>query len=241
MAATHLQLNCDLGEISAELDRKLMPFIDQANIACGGHAGDQHSMLNCIELADQYGVAIGAHPSYPDRSNFGRQSMSIDLDKLEQSLFEQVASLQALCQRRGVTLRHIKAHGALYNDSNKDPALLALLVQLARDFNCALMLQSLPINDKAERLGAEHGVELIYETFADRAYSKSGLLVPRTQNGAVHEQLSIIVEQALGFAQHGCVRSIDDHILKLRADSLCVHGDSNTALLAVRAIYDALH
>ncbi|WP_370980709.1 5-oxoprolinase subunit PxpA [Agaribacterium sp. ZY112] len=233
-------LNCDLGEGLSDVDRRIMPFIDQANIACGGNAGDSKSMQETLELALQHDVAIGAHPSYPDKANFGRKSLCISLPELETSLRTQLDGLYELLQKRDLSIEHIKAHGALYNDSNKNEELLTLLIELAKDYNCSLMLQSLPINDKAEIIANKFSVPLIFEAFADRAYDKSGLLVARNIEGAVHQDIDHIVQQALCFAHHKAVPVVNGQALKLHADSLCIHGDSPLALQAISAIYDAL-
>lgn len=236
-----MRLNCDLGEGFDEIDRKVMPFIDQANIACGGHAGDIDSMQRTVALAEKRRVSIGAHPSYPDKENFGRVSIAYSPSQLQDALLEQVTSLEQVCREQGTSLDYIKAHGALYNDSVKDSELMHMLLKLAKSFQCQLMIQAHPKLGAFEQDANDMGVTLLKEGFADRAYTDEGLLVPRQQQGAVHSSLEQIVDQAQQLAETGTVVSINNKLLKLQIDSICVHGDSEHALEALQRIYDTLH
>lgn len=238
-------LNCDLGEGFDDVDRKVMPFIDQANIACGGHAGDRNSMQRTVDLALKREVAVGAHPSYPDRDNFGRVSQRYAPEVLLDSLFEQVEALEAVCRAQGARMTYIKAHGALYNDSMKDPSLMRMLLKLAKSFHCALMVQSLPEQQALFDEANELGVTLVREGFADRAYASSGFLLARTVAGSVHANLRDIVQQAIDLAQVPGDESGEKHSLsplprQLHVDSICVHGDTDLAIEALQHIYDAL-
>ncbi len=241
MTGHALKLNSDLGEGDKRIDARIMPFVDQANIACGGHAGDEHSMASTVCLAKRYAVAVGAHPSYPDRENFGRVSLDIARDVLLSSLRAQVQSLQNVCKHYTYKLSHIKAHGALYTDCFARENLVTLLLQLAQEFECDLMLQARMDNERHRGLAQTYGVNLLFEGFVDRAYLDSGALVPRQQPHAVHTDFDQIVEQALGFRDCGGVFSCSGTWLALSVDSLCVHGDTDLALDAAQAIHEVFH
>ena len=218
-----------------------MAYIDQANIACGGHAGDTLSMERTVRLAKAHDVSVGAHPSYPDKVNFGRVSLNIPPHTLLVELQDQVEKLSAICSNHNIELQYIKAHGALYNDSNHDTALFKILLTLAVKNKCALMIQSHPDLSGHKQLAETLGVKLILEGFADRAYENSGDLKARNEAHAVHSAADIIVQQALSFKNSGGVNSAQGKWLDLPIDSLCVHGDSPFALNAVKAIHDAFH
>lgn len=238
-------LNADLGEGYDDADRNIMPFINQANIACGGHTGDRDSIATTAELAKRYGVSIGAHPSYVDRAHFGRKSVKIELGELEQQLFDQISRVADACLSLSTNMSHIKAHGALYNDANDQNAIMQLLLRQAKTFECALMVQCLPEHDMlATREYAETlGVALVLEGFADRAYLPTGRLAPRSLDGAVYSNLDAITTQALQLAQHQPIQCLNgqNQQLLLKIDSLCVHGDNQMAIDAAAKIHNALH
>lgn len=219
-----------------------MPFIDQANIACGGHAGDADTVHETVELAKRFNVRVGAHPSYVDKEHFGRRSLSLPLAELEQQLLKQVSLLADSCQQLNYPLSHIKAHGALYNDSNDRPEVMELLLHLAKAFQCELMLQSLPDMQQSLSKAKELGVPLVLEGFADRAYLSSGRLAPRGMDGAVFDDVKTITMQAMRLANGKAIYCLDDDAsLLIQIDSLCVHGDNELALQALTQLYDALH
>jgi len=234
-------LNCDLGEGYDDVDRKVMPFIDQANIACGGHAGDTDSMQTTVGLALKRSVSIGAHPSYPDKENFGRVSINYEPEHLLNSLLKQVSSLEEICKAQGAKLDYIKAHGALYNDSAKNSNLMNMLLKLAKSFQCGLMLPAQLGQQSFSQAANEYGVKLIREGFADRSYTDEGFLVPRSTDGAVYENIEHVVQQASLFAKGKPVISHNGKPLNLKADSICVHGDNEKAIEALQRIYDTLH
>jgi UPF0271 protein len=230
-----IKLNCDLGEGYDDVDARVMPYIDQANIACGGHAGDRSSVARTVELALNNKVAVGAHPSYPDKENFGRKSLQIAASDLDASLREQISLVAEYS-----ALHHIKAHGALYNDCATNLELVELLVKLAKNYNCKLMIQAFPNMDAYRRVANKYGIELITETFADRAYSDDGRLVPRTEKGAVYTDENDIINQALALAYNRSIQTITNHALKIESQSLCVHGDNPLAFDALKKIRHAL-
>jgi len=213
-----------------------MPFIDQANIACGGHAGDAHSVANTVALAQKLDVAIGAHPSYPDKENFGRISHDIAIANLRPILTEQI---QLVAEQ--APLHHIKAHGALYNDCATKSELLELLMELAAEFECKLMLQAFADMSAIKALAKPYNIELIYEGFADRAYAADGKLVSRKENGAVLQTVPDILKQAECFRNGKNIISNSGSPLKLDVHSLCVHGDNPLAFEALKKIHHAFH
>ena len=225
-----LPLNCDLGEGCGN-DTELMPMIDQASVACGGHAGDSHSMRACVVLARDHGVAVGAHPAYPDTQGFGRRSLEIAPDALASSLARQVDSLANIAEAEGIALAYIKPHGALYHDLWSKPAVCEVVVSLAAQWRLPLVVQAgrgaLPVTADT--------VELLGEVFADRAYAADGSLLARSQPGAVlgapaaaRQVNSLVVSSQLVAA--GGSR------LSMSANTVCLHGDNPQAVEVARAI-----
>mgnify|MGYP003624996719 CR=1 FL=1 len=219
-----IDLNADLGEGEAT-DIALLDIVSSCNIACGGHTGDADSMQTTIAAANARHVAVGAHPSYPDREGFGRRSGYLDGDALRDSLLEQIGSLLAIASANDVTVRHVKPHGALYNDAAADRDLAAIVVAAIAKAVPGAAIVSLP--DSEMQAAAERaGMEFLAEGFIDRAYQDNGQLVPRTEPGAVHESLDRITAQAIALA--GAV------------DTLCIHGDTPGAVQAASATRAAL-
>lgn len=241
-----MRLNCDLGESFGSWtmgqDEAVMPLIDMANVACGFHASDPSIMHDTVVLAAKYGVRIGAHPAYQDLVGFGRRSIQHSADEIRALLWYQLGALAGICRAENQTLGYVKPHGALNNDMMRDPELLAVVMEAIAAYQEGLPLM-IPVTldyPAHQRLAERTGVPLIFEAFADRAYDDSGQLVSRREPGAVHEDLEQIVDQALSFAHRGGVHSTSGHWLELPAESLCVHGDGEHALAAIRAIRDAL-
>ncbi len=234
-----MKLNCDLGEGLDDVDCQVMPLIDMANIACGGHAGDDTSIKRCIELALEHQVLIGAHPSYPDRAHFGRVVKFMRGEPLTKALSGQLQRLQAFCNEAGTQIAYVKPHGALYHDILQDTALFKQLLDVMQMFSptAMLMIQSV-LNPKPwQVLAKEQGIELLFEAFADRAYTDEGGLVSRSQANAVHQRLEDITRQAQNFIEKSGVFSEHNQWLHLPADSLCVHGDTPLAYSALCAIH----
>ncbi len=230
-----MKLNADLGEGMA-FDTDLMPLIDMANIACGGHAGDEHSMRATLSLAKKYQVVVGAHPSYPDRINFGRKSINSARGDLLASIKQQVSALLVIASEEGIDVSYIKPHGALYNDMMQDDALLDdLLAMIGETFSGkAFMLLATVDAQRYLMMAEKHGVRLMFETFADRAYQDNGRLVPRNQPGSCLTYSAALqqVDQLL----HNQLLSQSGQELCLPNDSLCVHGDNPQALQLASAI-----
>ncbi|RUO72614.1 hypothetical protein CWI80_08690 [Pseudidiomarina sediminum] len=239
-------LNCDLGEGFGVWkmgdDSAVMPLIDQANIACGFHAGDFATMQNSVRLAKAHGVMIGAHPSYPDLYGFGRRDMHFSADELRAQLLYQIGALDAICHAEQVPLAYVKPHGALYNAMQRDDELFTVVVRTLAELNRGrpqpLKLMTLAKMQRGEvmEIAAQYDVDLLFEAFADRRYESSGQLRSRQFEGAVLETPEQIVAQALAFARGESISSYDGGAILLPADTLCVHGDNPQALAAVKAI-----
>lgn len=241
-----MKLNCDLGESfgawTMGQDEAVMPFIDMANIACGFHASDPSIMANTVGLAVQYGVEIGAHPSYQDLVGFGRRSIAHSPAELRSLIWYQTGALDGICRAYQTTVSYVKPHGALNSDMMKDTATLQIVMEAVASYRDGLPLM-IPVTmdaDQHREMARRAGVPLIFEAFADRAYDDNGQLVPRSERGSVQEEPDLIVQQALSLINDGGVYSITGQWLSLPADSLCVHGDNAHALEATRAIHLAL-
>jgi len=221
---TAIDLNADLGEGDA-FDVELLEIVSSCNVACGGHAGDDASMRTTVAAALNNNVAIGAHPSYPDREGFGRVSGFLDGEELRESLIGQISALAAIAKEQGTGLRHVKPHGALYNDAVHDSELANTIASaiVATIPNAALV--GLP-NSELQHAARRHELAFIGEGFIDRAYQSNGTLVPRSQPGAVHDSLELVLPQAVSLVG--------------KVDTLCIHGDTPDAPRAAAAVRDAL-
>lgn len=239
-------LNCDIGESygawTMGLDDQVMPYIDQANIACAFHAGDPLVMRNTVRLALQHKVTLGAHPAYPDLQGFGRRSIACSADEVHSMVLYQVGALAQIAAAQGASLSYVKPHGALYNDMMRDESVLrAILDALSQSpAKLALMAMTTADNRPLKALCAEYKVELLLEAFADRAYDKKGYIVSRSLPGAVHHSPEAILRQVLAISRGEVIQTIDGEPLYLEADTLCVHGDNPESVAAVRAIRKAL-
>ncbi len=241
-----MKLNCDLGESygawSMPVEAEIMVYIDQANIACGFHAGDPVTLKRAIALALEHDVTIGAHPSYPDLQGFGRRSMSMKPAELTACLQYQIAALSGLAKMQGGAVHYVKPHGALYNDLMQDRALRKTVMQAvseAGDGELSLMIQAHPDHAALAAEAKDIGVNLIFEAFADRRYTDEGLLVSRHRDGAVlNDEEALAQAERLMDKQE--VVSESGAVLSMTADSLCVHGDSPGAVAMARQIRLAL-
>ncbi len=233
-------LNCDLGELEDRehrIERALMPLIDLANIACGMHAGGPLSIHNTLKIAKDHGVAIGAHPGYCDRDNFGGVSIPHTPEELTALLHYQIGALEGMARNRGMALDYIKPHGALYNDmmANED-ILKTVLASLGEQQGPRkLMLLATADAEKHRRLAGRYNVKLLFETFADRRYTDSGFLVPRGQPGAVLDQTQML-EQVQQLCEDGRVTTASGRTLPIEADTLCIHGDTPDAVETIGRI-----
>lgn len=239
-------LNCDIGESHGAwtmgLDDQVMPYIDQANIACGFHAGDPLVMHNTVRLAIQHKVTMGAHPAYPDLQGFGRRPMVCRPEEIHAMVLYQVGALSQMAAAQGGGLSYVKPHGALYNDMMRDETILRAILSALKQSpgKLALMAMTTANNQPLQALCADYGIELLLEAFADRAYDDNGYIVSRSVAGAVHQDSDVILRQAKAFARGEAIKSINGKSLCLEADTLCVHGDNPESVAAVRAIRQAL-
>ena len=237
-----IDLNCDMGEAFGPwpmgADEALMQHITSANIACGFHAGDASVMRKTVRLALRYGVAIGAHPGFPDLQGFGRRNMQCSPDEAYAMVLYQIGALQAIAKAEGGRVAHVKAHGALYNMAAKDRALADAIAKAVRAAGEDLLLFGL--SGSAQTDAAEAiGLRTAHEVFADRTYQNDGTLTPRSQPGAMVATVEDAVTQALQMATQGRVTTLQGQTLALRADTLCLHGDGEHALQFAVAIHAA--
>lgn len=229
-----VDLNCDLGE-GCDNDAELMKFISSANIACGGHAGDIDTMRRTVELALKNNVAIGAHPGYADRENFGRLSQELNRKEIIDLITDQIADLQSVCDEFDVKLTHVKPHGALYNQSAKNPEIAAAVAEAVMSVDQQLLLfglaSSLSISE-AQRVE----LRTASEVFADRTYQNDGSLTPRTEPYALITAINESVEQVLDMLKYGRVRTVDAVMIQIKAETVCIHGDGEKAIEFAMAI-----
>ena len=241
-----MKLNCDLGESfgawSMPVESAIMGEIDQANIACGFHAGDPLVMKQAIRLAKQHDVVIGAHPAYPDLQGFGRRSMAIAADELSAMIQYQVSALSGMAKVCGANVSYVKPHGALYNDMMKDTAVMRTVMQSIAEINMqsldsplALMVQATSQNTALKEAAQEWGLPLYFEAFSDRRYTDEGLLQSRLIEGAVLSESDALL-QAKQLISSGTVTTASGATLAIEADSLCVHGDTKGAVNIAKKI-----
>jgi len=219
-----IDLNADLGEGDL-YDAKLLTIVSSCNIACGGHAGDEASMRATIASAISNDVAIGAHPSYPDREGFGRRSAYLAGDELRVSLIAQIRKLASVAAEQGAVLVHVKPHGALYNDAVNDRELADMVVDCVAAAVPGAAFVGLP-DSEMQHAATRQSLNFVAEGFIDRAYQDDGQLVPRSEPGAVHESLELLLPQAISLVG--------------KVDTLCIHGDTPGAVAAATAVRDAL-
>ncbi len=235
-------LNCDMGESFGAWqmgdDAHAMPLIDQANLACGFHAGDPLTIQRSVALAVRHGVSIGAHPGYPDLQGFGRRHLTCSAEEVQAQVLYQLGALEAFCRAAGTQLAYVKPHGALYHDLLRSDELFNAVLAACGSFRPGLPLMVLALvdNQREQRLAAAAGVPLLFEAFADRAYQADGQLAPRRVEGAVYHDSEQILAQALAIAGGQAFADLDGQPLQLRADSLCVHGDNPESLAVLRRL-----
>ncbi len=233
-----IDLNADLGE-GAGSDEALLGLVSSANIACGWHAGDARTMQQCVRWALARGVAIGAHPSFPDRENFGRSTMHLPPEEIVANVLYQVGALAAIVKAEGGRLAHVKAHGQLYNQAVKEPELAAALCEAVRRFDPTLKFFGLAGSGMIEA-ARRAGLTPVEEVFADRGYMPDGSLVPRSQPGALIEDEEASLAQTLSLVRDRKVRAIDGSSVPLNAQTVCLHGDGAHALAFARRIRERL-
>lgn len=235
MKALTIDLNCDMAE-GVGNERELMPFISSANIACGYHAGNEELMKETIDLCLKHGVAVGAHPSFPDRENFGRTNMNLPLHEVSNLITDQLEIIKKIATVRGAILHHVKPHGALYNMAAKDRALAGCIASAIRNFDRTLILYGL---SQSVMISEGEGAQLrtAHEVFADRTYQGDGALTPRTEPNALIADDKIAMAQALRLARERKVKTVSGADINLKADTICLHGDGKHAVEFARSIH----
>ncbi|MBD3628766.1 5-oxoprolinase subunit PxpA [Cyclobacterium sp.] len=223
-----IDINCDLGE-GMPFDQKIMPYLGSCNIACGGHAGDDASMEHTIGLAKKHQVKIGAHPSYPDKDNFGRISLDLDIEILKDSLKSQIEKIKSMAIQEKVNLHHIKFHGALYLDSLIDQE-LALELALFIKHHFPNQILYAPFGSCMANAAVRTSIPLCHEVFADRKYASATELLPRKHPRAILTDLKEIDEQVSLLLAKSSVKTIDGDFYKVKADTICIHGDHPRAV-----------
>ncbi len=240
-----IDFNCDMGEstvdpaLTLQQDEALMPFISSANIACGFHAGDEETMKKTAALAARYKVAIGAHPSFPDRENFGRKGMQLPFTELYDILTQQVRLMQKITGEIGQTLHHVKPHGALYNMAARSKAMSSVIVLAVKDTDPSLILygQSGSHLVKASR---RIGLQTFSEVFADRTYSDDGYLTSRDKNNALIDDPDKSVGQLMQMIHKGTVTSVTGRMIRVRPETVCLHSDTPKAIELAKKIHATL-
>ncbi len=237
-----IDLNCDLGEsfgaYTLGLDSQVLPHISSANVACGFHAADPVVMSKTVQLAKAAGVAVGAHPGYPDLQGFGRRNMVIPPNDVKAMVQYQIGALLAFCKANGIAMQHVKPHGALYNMAGKDEALALAICEGIAQVDDSLILLGLS-GSKMLSAAKTVGLRAASEVFADRAYEEDGSLVARSKPGAMITDEDEAVRRVVAMVKKGTVTAITGKEIPLQADSVCVHGDSPKALNFVQKIRTA--
>jgi UPF0271 protein len=230
-------INADLGE-GYGLDQALFPFIDVANIACGGHTGNAQTIQTACQLALQHQVQVGAHPSYPDRDGFGRTKPTISNLALMDSLNQQMALFEQVAQSVGCKPSHFKPHGQLYNDAAFDSTMAQLVIELALQYP-HLHLYVLAYSP-LELMAKKAGVNVVSEGFPDRAYLSNYSLAPRHLAGAILDKPELVKKQAQAMLFGQGIQTLDRACIQLKVQSLCVHGDTQNALLNAKVVRQVL-
>ena len=234
-----IDLNSDLGE-GAGHDAEIMRFVTSANVACGAHAGDERTMRETVELALRSGVSIGAHPGYPDRANFGRLPMQMDPLALIEEVAGQVRALREIATGAGARLAHVKAHGAMYNQAERDPAIASAIASgIYDDARGASLLVFAPPGSAMLDRALAMDLRVAREGFVDRAYEADGTLRSRRLAGSLHTDPKVAAAQAVSFVTEGGVRAYDGSFLRLEVDTLCLHGDTPGAPAIAAAVREA--
>jgi len=238
-----IDLNADVGESYGPYqygdDEGVMPFVSSANIACGFHAGDPAVMRNTIRLARRYGVAVGAHPGFQDLSGFGRREIHMTPADVENLVAYQVGALAGIAAAEGVRLSHVKPHGALYNMAARDAAMAGAIARAVQEVGPSLVLFGLS-GSELIAAGARAGLRVASEVFADRGYRPDGSLAPRGTTGAVMTEPAEVARRAVHMASKQTVTALDGTSVSIKADTICIHGDTPDAAALARAVREAL-
>ena len=228
-----VDLNSDLGESFGAWkmgrDSDVLTFVSSANVACSFHAGDPQVMKKTVEAAIKSGVAVGAHPGYPDLVGFGRRSMTCSPDEIYSDVLYQVGALKIFCEAMGTTLQHVKPHGAMYNSAAKKIDEALAIAQAVKDSGNGIILMGLA-GSKFDEAAEKVGVPYAAEAFADRGYMNDGTLVPRKMDGAFVRDTEVAAQRVIRMVKEGVVEAVDGTTVELKPHSICLHGDSPTAV-----------
>ena len=241
-----IDLNCDMGEsfgaYKLGMDEEVIQHISSANIACALHAGDPSVMDRTVAMAVAHGVGVGAHPGYPDLLGFGRRDMDCTMEDLRNYVIFQIGALQSFCSVHGTKLQHVKPHGALYLAAVENEEVARSVAEAIVSANPELLYVALAgaKGELMRRIGEEVGLQVVYEAFPDRAYTPEGTLLSRRKPGAVIRDPQEVSERALRMVKEGVVIAVDGTTIALEAQTLCVHGDTPTAVDLVRSIRQAM-
>jgi UPF0271 protein len=242
-AAPVLDLNCDAGEAFGPWpmgdDGALIPLMTSVNIACGVHAGDPVVMRRTVELAVQHGVAIGAHPGYPDLQGFGRRALALTPGEVEAWVLAQIGTLFGMARAVGASLQHVKPHGALYTAAADDPVLATAIARAVRAFDPDLILVA-RANSLQVQVGRDIGLRVAEEAFIDRGYDAGGRLLPRHQPAALITDPEVAAVRAVSLIRDGGLSAVDGTWLSLRPLTLCVHSDTAGAVALAESVRTAL-
>ncbi len=242
MAKYRIDVNCDMGEIAYEEAPhliRLLDFISSCNVATGFHAGDPHTILQTIRQAHQRNVAIGVHPSYPDRPGFGRISMDQSESELYASLYYQTSALSGLCSSVGARLQHLKLHGALYHDAHHKEKVAQVVIRFLLDWPYPLLLYGQK-GSLLEKRAREEGIVYIAEEFLDRRYNSDCTLVARNHDKAIISDPDEAVAQAINIIKGNRIKTVDDAHILLEAQTICIHGDHSYALTLAQQLHASL-
>ena len=228
-----IDLNSDIGESFGAYcmgdDEAVMDAVTSANVACGFHAGDPLVMKKTIKNCAAKGVAVGAHPGYPDLVGFGRRNMKCTPEEEYADCLYQIGALSAFCRTNGLALQHVKPHGAMYNQAAKDPGLARAIARAVKDSGENIILMGLA-NSEFENAAKEMGVPFAAEAFADRGYMPDGSLVPRSQPGAIIHDVEEAAKRVVRMVTEGTVGAVDGTVINFRPQSICMHGDPPEAV-----------
>ena len=229
-----LNINCDLGE-GLNNEHLIMPLINSCNIASGGHAGNTKSMIECVEISIRGNVEIGAHPSYPDRLNFGRKKMEISKPELSYSIITQIESLETIASSYGKKLHHIKAHGALYNEMISDIDLADFYLDTIKEYKSKYSIY-IPYKSEIEKLASKRGFDIIYEVFGDRNYNDNLSLVSREKENALINDPKEVINHLTSIIESNAVKTISGDTREIKFDTICIHSDTNNSIQILKEI-----
>lgn len=229
-----IHINCDLGE-GGEFDAELMPLISACNIACGGHAGNLETMQHTVDLAMENEVEVGAHPSYPDKENFGRISLKMEPKKLKRSLVAQILSLKQITEAEGAELVHVKPHGALYHDAQKNENIAAVILEAMQEFDDPLLLYA-PEGSVISQM-AEGKLKVVNEAFADRNYNPDRSLVSRLNSKALITEKEAVFEHLFRMFREHEIACVNHEKIETKATTFCLHSDTPNSVEILKYLH----